>query len=171
MTGNPGKWVLTWKYSVRAFQWKPTWQGLDDFQDIFIFCALDKSCLSIERVNLFIPMAPKKGLTILVRIFWRKFLFDKIKSKVCLSWLNLHLSFKYLLAIHASLSDFFPENYHQVLRLTCWTYNFWNIDFSSAIFPYQVVRLYRCDKTHTCINPFMSRILQDKCRLDPQHFW
>ena len=24
--------VLFWKYSTRAFQWKPTWQGLDGFQ-------------------------------------------------------------------------------------------------------------------------------------------
>ena len=26
---NPRKWVLILEYSVRAFKWEPTWQGLD----------------------------------------------------------------------------------------------------------------------------------------------
>ena len=29
---NPGKWVLIWEHSARAFQWIPTWQGFDAFQ-------------------------------------------------------------------------------------------------------------------------------------------
>ena len=48
---NPGKWVLIWEYSVRAFQWIPAWQGLDGFQRKLCFCAFDESSLSIVRVN------------------------------------------------------------------------------------------------------------------------
>ena len=48
---NPGKWVLTWKYSARAFKWIPTWQGLDDFQKSLHPCVLDESSLSIGRVK------------------------------------------------------------------------------------------------------------------------
>ena len=33
---NPGTWVLIWQFSVRAFQWMPTWQGLDDSIDLFL---------------------------------------------------------------------------------------------------------------------------------------
>ena len=29
---NPGKWVLIWEYSARAFLWIPAWQGLDGFR-------------------------------------------------------------------------------------------------------------------------------------------
>ena len=49
---NPGKWVLIWKYSVRAFQWVPTWQGLDGFQRFLRSCALGECSLSIGRVNV-----------------------------------------------------------------------------------------------------------------------
>ena len=48
---NPGIWVLIWKYSTRAIQWIPTWQGLDVFQKSLHSCALDESSLSIGRVN------------------------------------------------------------------------------------------------------------------------
>ena len=48
---NPGTWVLIWEYSARAMQWIPTLQGLDSFQKSLHPCALDKSSLSIERVN------------------------------------------------------------------------------------------------------------------------
>ena len=48
---NPGKWVLIWQYSTRAFQWIPTWQGLDGFQNFLDPRALDKSSLSIGRVK------------------------------------------------------------------------------------------------------------------------
>ena len=48
---NPVKWVLIWEYSVRAFRWIPTWQGLDIFQKSLRPCALGKSSLSIWRVN------------------------------------------------------------------------------------------------------------------------
>ena len=48
---NPGKWVLIWEYSVRAFLWIPTWQGLDGFQRFLHYCALDEGSLSIRRVN------------------------------------------------------------------------------------------------------------------------
>ena len=48
---NPGKWVLIWEYSARAFQWVPTWQGLDVFQRYLCCWALDISSLSIGRVN------------------------------------------------------------------------------------------------------------------------
>ena len=36
----------TWKYSSRAIQCKPTWQGLDGFQRSLHPCVLDVSCLS-----------------------------------------------------------------------------------------------------------------------------
>ena len=48
---NPGKWVFIWEYSVRDFQWIPTWQGLDDLQKSFRSCDLDESSLSIGRDN------------------------------------------------------------------------------------------------------------------------
>ena len=47
---NPGKWVLIWEFSARAFQWIPTRQGLDDFRESLRSCALDESINhSIER--------------------------------------------------------------------------------------------------------------------------
>ena len=46
---NLGIGVLIWGYSARAFQWLPTWQGLDDFQKSLLTCALDESSLSIGR--------------------------------------------------------------------------------------------------------------------------
>ena len=49
---NPGIWVLIWEFSARAFQWKPTWQGLDGFQETLRLCALDESNLSIARVKI-----------------------------------------------------------------------------------------------------------------------
>ena len=48
---NPGIWVLIWEYSTRAFQWIPTWQGLDGFQKYLGPCALDECSLSIGRVK------------------------------------------------------------------------------------------------------------------------
>ena len=48
---NPDKWVLIWECFVRAIQWIPTWQGLDSFQNSLHPCSLDKSSLSIRRVN------------------------------------------------------------------------------------------------------------------------
>ena len=43
---NSGVWVLIWKYSARAFQWIPTWQGSNAFQNSLRPCALDESSLS-----------------------------------------------------------------------------------------------------------------------------
>ena len=48
---NPGNCVLIWENSARTFQWIPTWQGLDSFQKSLRSCALDKSSLSIGRVD------------------------------------------------------------------------------------------------------------------------
>ena len=48
---NPRKWVLIWEYSKRAFQWVPTWHGLDVFQRFLHFCALGECTLSIVRVK------------------------------------------------------------------------------------------------------------------------
>ena len=45
------KWVLIWEYSVRAFQWIPTWQGLDGFQKYLHPSTLGKNSRSIGRVN------------------------------------------------------------------------------------------------------------------------
>ena len=49
---NPGKWVLIWEYSARAFQWIPTWQGLDNYQKSLRPCTLDEISLGIGRVKL-----------------------------------------------------------------------------------------------------------------------
>ena len=49
---NPGIWVPIWEYSVRAFRWIPTWQGLDGLQRSLYFCALDESSLSIGSVTI-----------------------------------------------------------------------------------------------------------------------
>ena len=50
---KPGTMVFIWEYLVRAIQWIPTWQGFDGFQKYLQRCALDKSSLSIGRVNPF----------------------------------------------------------------------------------------------------------------------
>ena len=44
-------WVLIWEYSVRAYQWIPTWQGLDGFKKSFCPCSLDESSLGIGRIK------------------------------------------------------------------------------------------------------------------------
>ena len=36
---------------THMLQWIPTWQDLDDFQNILSPCALDESSLSIETVE------------------------------------------------------------------------------------------------------------------------
>ena len=46
------KWCKKPKYSARAIQWIPIWQGLDDFQKSVHSCALDESSLSIWRVKI-----------------------------------------------------------------------------------------------------------------------
>ena len=33
---NPCTWVFIWEYSVKAIWWIPTWQGLDDFQNLCV---------------------------------------------------------------------------------------------------------------------------------------
>ena len=43
---NPAKWVLIGEYFARAFQWIPTWQGLDGFQKYLRLSVLDGSSLS-----------------------------------------------------------------------------------------------------------------------------
>ena len=48
---NPGKWVLIWEYSMRAFQWISKWPGFDGFQRCLHSCTLDESSPSIGRVN------------------------------------------------------------------------------------------------------------------------
>ena len=48
---NHGVWVLVWEYSARAFHWIPTWQALNGFQNFLHFSPMDKSNLSMERIN------------------------------------------------------------------------------------------------------------------------
>ena len=48
---KPLHMVFIWKYSARAIQWIPTWQGLDGFQRSLCPCALNKSSLNIGRVK------------------------------------------------------------------------------------------------------------------------
>ena len=49
---KPWHVVFIWECSTRAFQWLPTWQGLDGFEKSLYSCALDKGSLSNGRVNL-----------------------------------------------------------------------------------------------------------------------
>ena len=60
---NPGTWVLTWvlisAYWVRAFQWIPTWQGLDEFQNSLVPFALDESSLIIGTLMLLVAANTK----------------------------------------------------------------------------------------------------------------
>ena len=67
---NPGIWVLIWESSVRAIHWIPTWQGLDGFQRSLRPCALDRSSLSIGRVNPSMPgdLLDKCHLEMLLKI-------------------------------------------------------------------------------------------------------
>ena len=66
---NPGKWVLIWEGSARAFQWIPTRQCSDGFQNCLHSCVLEESSLSIERVNLLVLTMAKISLTILRKSF------------------------------------------------------------------------------------------------------
>ena len=47
---KPWQMVLIWEYAVRAFQWIPTWQGLDGFQKSSCL-ALDESSFRVGKVN------------------------------------------------------------------------------------------------------------------------
>ena len=71
-TWNHVKWVFIWEYSVRAFQWIPTWQGLDAFPNSLHTCTLDKRSLSIERVDY----SPQADLSLRVAV--------KISLKYCI---------------------------------------------------------------------------------------
>ena len=58
MMQKPEKWLKPWQMgteiwecSARAFQWIPTWQGSDGFQESLCPCALDKCSLSSGRVK------------------------------------------------------------------------------------------------------------------------
>ena len=44
--------VLIWEYSARAFQWIPTWQGLDSFQKSLRSCVWTKVASALEGLNL-----------------------------------------------------------------------------------------------------------------------
>ena len=69
--------MLFWEYSARAFQWIPTWQGLNGFWKSFRPCALDKSSLSIGRFNT-LPAEARNSMTILVRSVSRKQSWENI---------------------------------------------------------------------------------------------
>ena len=49
---NPGIWVLIWEYSLKKFQWIPTWQGIGGFEKSLCLCVLGESSFSIRRVKL-----------------------------------------------------------------------------------------------------------------------
>ena len=48
---NPGTWILSWRYSVRAIQWIPTWQGLDSLKKIFAYLCFDGLSLRIKGLT------------------------------------------------------------------------------------------------------------------------
>ena len=64
---NPGRWVLIWEHSARAFQWVPTQHSCDDFHKSLHSCALDESSLRIERVNRLWAIGPLNVHSILVQ--------------------------------------------------------------------------------------------------------
>ena len=47
---NPGKWVLLWECSARAFQWIPIWQGFKCFSKIFSILVLWTKIVSALEV-------------------------------------------------------------------------------------------------------------------------
>ena len=58
----PEKWLKSWhigthliEYSTRAIQWMPRWQGWDSSQKSLHPCPLDKSSLSIWRLQVHLP--------------------------------------------------------------------------------------------------------------------
>ena len=66
-----GKWVLIWECSVRAIQWIPIWQGLDDFQKSLCPCALEKSSLSLWRVKWTPLLLNKEGWPVAIgHLLW-----------------------------------------------------------------------------------------------------
>ena len=46
LKNDPGIWVLIWEYSTRAFQWIPTLQGLDGFQNLRLLVLWTKVALA-----------------------------------------------------------------------------------------------------------------------------
>ena len=83
---NPIIWVLIWEYSARAIQWIPTWQGLDDFQNLLISSALDESSLSIERVNWSVGMGTVENST--VRFGFRFCFYGSVLSRFPKRFIN-----------------------------------------------------------------------------------
>ena len=65
---NPEKWCKSWQ--MGTFQWIPTWQGLNDFHNIFLFCALDESNVSCRRVKGEL-LDSIIGSTFLIQIFFQ----------------------------------------------------------------------------------------------------
>ena len=49
---NPGIWVLIGEYLVRAFRWKPFWQGFVGYQKSLHPCALVENSHNIGSVNI-----------------------------------------------------------------------------------------------------------------------
>ena len=49
---NRATWVLIWEYSERAFQWIPTYQGIDVFQKYSRPCALVKVASALEGLRI-----------------------------------------------------------------------------------------------------------------------
>ena len=84
---NPGTWVLIWEYSARAFQWIPTWHGLDVFQKSLRSCALDESSLSIGRMKIW--WALTSGLLMISptsSLSYMTFLVEKGEGLGLLNW-------------------------------------------------------------------------------------
>ena len=52
---NPGKWVLIWEHSARAFQWIPTWQGLDGFRKSCVLVLWTKVASALEGLMVSSP--------------------------------------------------------------------------------------------------------------------
>ena len=88
---NPGTWVLIWDYSVKAFHWIPTWQGLDFFQKSLRLCDLDKSSLIKSWERNWLCRQHAKLMVHDFEFFWAKhFQMAKnpVRKQIKLIWPN-----------------------------------------------------------------------------------
>ena len=103
--------VLIWKYSVRAFQWIPTWQGLDGFQKSLRPCPLEESSLSIGRVNAHWGHKEPDNFD---KIFYKILLWKHFEGNMSFRTMPKILSFKYFEKSNSKvivISILDPDNY------------------------------------------------------------
>ena len=110
---NPKTWVLIWENWARAFQWIPTWQGLDENQKSLHPCALDENRLSIGRVNPFTLKSSSRNIICYFHTFENnlgmKQNFTKYLKKICCLSSDQLFSFK-CFQKNAFIKEIFPKS-------------------------------------------------------------